>query len=302
MDNSDKDYSPEPVNRPDAVQQPVKPKPKRRYGLLILMCLILVLVGVAGGYLMRANDTNANKTATTPTVTQEDADGADNQALGSVHFVQSVGYPFDLAAKKKFTFSLGLPAEVQSVRITSGGTNRGAESVFTNKFNDEMGRWLIGYPAIQTSAASEVSILTIGNEWLSSTTNNGDTYLERGESVSSAQQKKDYLAKLKTDAEACAKDAKKGFQTKDKVFNVCYSLTPGVDAYAPIMSVRGYAEIEGRQFVMIGRLHIADVISSATDKTVLENAKKGNYPAATTELAQKFVNALSQTTVKVENN
>lgn len=263
---------------------------------------MLLLIGAAvGGYFYGHNKTTTvTKTiVTTPKATTE----------SSAHFVQSVGYPFDLGAKTQITTKLGVPASMQAVREIPS-MSQGLATLLTDKDNDSMARYSLGNPEDSNDnggGASEISIVAISKSWLAAngkTDNSLDNYIDNTP-IQTVAQKQKFVSDLKTATTACAADASKGFATKDKVFNICYSVDPGREAYSPVLVLKGYAEVEKQPLVFGGTVNLYDP-TTYTDQTaeqkVITDAKAGKLPAKTKAAVDALTAALAQTTVTASPN
>jgi hypothetical protein len=239
-----------------------------------LLVLLLIAGGVYGGYAYgNGQNKNAAKTSVQPA-----AAPAVNQNSASVHFVASEGYPFDLGAKKIFTTKLGIPATFQATRVPSNNGNHGPEQYFTDKYNDELARFIIGNPADpgdNGGGYSETSVLAISKSWLAANAPKdvaGNTEFATGYKLETPADKQKFLATLKTDTEACVKDAKKGFTT-------------------PVF--------------LTGLINIADdtpMANQEAEQKAVADAKSGNYTAKFTASLSTLLAALKQTTLTTADN
>jgi hypothetical protein len=272
-----------------------------------LLVLLLIAGGVYGGYAYgNGQNKNAAKTSVQPA-----AAPAVNQNSASVHFVASEGYPFDLGAKKIFTTKLGIPATFQATRVPSNNGNHGPEQYFTDKYNDELARFIIGNPADpgdNGGGYSETSVLAISKSWLAANAPKdvaGNTEFATGYKLETPADKQKFLATLKTDTEACVKDAKKGFTTKDGLFKICYELNFGKESYNPSISLKGYAEKEATPVFLTGLINIADdtpMANQEAEQKAVADAKSGNYTAKFTASLSTLLAALKQTTLTTADN
>lgn len=283
--------------------QPLQIKPARKGGaakkaFLVLFIAALVAGALAGGYFYGKQEGGRQSQSAAPTAAEQVAATA---PTSSTRYIKSIGYPFDIK-DKKITINLGLPDALYGVRVRSVSNNRGAEQVFTDKFNDEMGRWVIDYPTGISTEESEISILAISPSWLKSTTATGDMYLENGTDMSTPASKKKYIADQKTKSKECAKDAMNGFATKENIFQVCYWVLTGNEAYRPMLALAGYGEIENKPFIFNGLIHLegGKKYDREVEPQILAAAKAGKHPESINDLVKKTTTALSRTTVTVE--
>ncbi len=275
--------------------------PQKRDGnatITFLSVLVVALIGAViflGALYHNAKNQNsdttvsATKSASSPTPT----------LAKSIFAVKSLGYPFEMP-KNSIATSLSLPNSVGAVRIGSSIQNPGANAGYTDKFNDEMGRWSIGYLADDpTGSNSEISMVALSSSWLNATTKNPP----QGAPASPAEKAK-FITDLKTRTSSCVKDATTGFKTKSDVFNVCYTVASGVDGYTPSMTLEGYAELNGKPFYLTGYIRIHDGLNydsqwSKMSGQIRSDFVAKNYPTQTKQQIDSFVSALSQTQVVV---
>ncbi len=291
------------------------PKSNRHKKLKVVLLVLLVIGLLAGAFFVgkykgnkttATDDSTKSSTSASKKTTNDQPSKQDMPAAETVKYVESIGYLFN--AKRKVATQLGLPTVFDAVVIHSGNQNRGAEQLLTDKYNDELGRWVIGYRDERSFyGPSEVSILAIGDSWLNATANGEDQVIDDGTTkieVKTPQQKKKYIADLKAQTLACSKDAAKGFQTNDKTFNICSTVNYGIDGFAPTISLKGYAEIEGKPVVLIGYVEVRDGKDYAADSSsqLLKDAKAGKPPVTIAALITAINEALRKTTTKVTDN
>jgi len=286
--------------------------PKSKLKAVLLWLLVLILIGAAayGGYYYanyedKKNQTGSNQSQAGEQKSDENSSNVAAQSnIDTTHFVAQAGYPYDLGGKKKFLFKLGLPEEVQGIGIKSDNSNRGFEKFYTDKYNDELGRWAIGYPDREQTYKSQVSIVAISKSWLG-LSQSGNTAFNNSETkLNTPAQKKAYIEKVKADSEKCVKDSAKGFTTQDSFFNVCFSIIPGVDSFAPILVLQGYGEAEKTPMLFVGSISLDDgkIYDDKTSKKLLVDAKEGKLPQSTVDLIATFANSFSKTTLEVTDN
>ncbi len=288
----------EPFDSNPAQITPKPPQKKRANKVAILTLLIAITALLVGaGYAIWKNNIPEQNKAATPSSATSTAVPA-TQSAPPVHFVQAVGYPFD--TNKKVVFNLGLPSSLQGVVIQSSIQNPGYTTYLTNKFNDELGRFVIGNPKVPNSNR-EISLIALGKEWSSSTTEKPD--ILEFEDVSTPAKKQQYIANLSQTTRTCIEDSKKGFRTKDKMLSVCYSLSTGKDGWLPTVTLKGYATVDGVPLVLLGFVDLSDgkVLTEAEDLKLRQEAAKGNYPESTTKALEDLVDALSQSTLTISN-
>lgn len=282
---------------------------------ILLTLLIIFLIGGAGYggyYYANYQDKNQQNSAkdTTNTATpvgERSADGslqAEANIDNSTHFVKRSGFPYDLGGKKKVIINLGLPDIAQGVAVASGNNNRGQEQHYTDKYNDELARWDIGYPAHEQSSLSQISVVAVSKSWLELTQQNNHAFDDTAQKLDTPAQKAAYVNKLKTESESCVKDKAKGFVTADNVFKVCFSLIPGADTYNPVLVLRGTAQVEEQTLLLVGfiRLEEGSGYDEQTGKKLLAEAKANRVPEPTIKLINTFINSLAKTTLTLESN
>lgn len=281
------------------IQITPEPAPKKRANKAVILVLLVAVTAliVGAGYVVWKNNIPEQNKAVTPSSTTSMAVPA-TQSAPPVHFVQAVGYPFDV--NKKVIFNLGLPSSLQGVVIQSTIQNPGYTTYLTNKFNDELARFTIGNPKLP-NATREVSLIALGKEWSSSTTEKPD--MLEFEDLSTPAKKQQYIANLSPTTRTCIEDSKKGFRTKDKTLSVCYTLTTGKDGWSPLVTLKGYGTIEGTPIVLLGYIDLNEdkTISEAEDLKLREEAFKGNFPESTKKLLADVIDALSQSTITTTN-
>lgn len=238
-------------------------KPRRGKKLLIsLLVFALTLLAVGGGYYagtQKNKDNKAPVSAVTNNSTKTTVEPIQKETIAATHFSISQSTPFDL--KKTVIVSLGVPAAVQAVELGSTNHNRGYEQYFTNKLNDEVGRWTVGYPTILKGSDNQISILAIGSEWLKETQDVDGPFVAGGD-INTPAQKAAYLAKLKSDSQHCSKDKSKGFLTKDTVLQVCYAATKSKYGDDGVITLRGYGDFQGQSIILLGVIDTPDVQQS----------------------------------------
>lgn len=291
------------------------PKTGGKIWLKLLIGLLLVIfVGAAayGGYYYatkiepnRKNSeqaTNSTQQSTTDTGVNQAISLNGGQSAGSAHYVVDAGYPFDLEPKKQFIVSLALPEQLAGVVVTSSESNRGLERYYTDKLNDEIGRWEIGYPKYVSDVNSTISVLAVGSSWLKAAQVGNHAFDNTEDKLESQAQKEAYIAKIKSESETCVKDQAKGFITKDQSFKICFSVIPGSEKYSPVLVLRGYGVKEKQQLLFVGNIRVIDgkKYSDEEGKKFLEDAKNGKLPQATVDEISKIVGALRETTLTVE--
>jgi hypothetical protein len=275
--------------------------------LVSMLVILLIAGGVYGGYAYgKGQNKDTAKTSAQPAATPPVS-----QSSGDVHFVKSDGFPLDSKSHKTFSINLGVPEKLQAVRISSSNNNRGQEQYFTDKYNDELGRWIFGDPTdadANGSGENGVSVLAISNSWLAATTQQGPVAYGTDLTelpLSTPADKQKFLQAIKTNSETCAKDSKKGFAITDGSFKVCNILSFGHDAYSPSISFSGYGEKDGVPMYFTGGIRIADDTPMANrdaDLKAIENANNGKYTAKFSASLSTLISALKQTTLTTSDN
>ncbi|MDB5164718.1 MAG: hypothetical protein JWL89_344 [Candidatus Saccharibacteria bacterium] len=300
------DFQPQPASEysapPAPAPTPAPAKRKTHRGLWELLVVILLVAASIGGYYygheVNPGDTTVKTPAKTVVAPKTDA---------SVHFVQSIGYPFDLGAKTQVVTRLGVPSSMQAVRSTSQSSG---ETLFTDKANDIMGYWVFGNPDNNNDnggSDSEVAIYAMSKSWaaaINKTENTSSVYTDN-QILQTPAQKQKYIADLKTKTAACATNKDKGFTVKDKSLDICYTLNVGKVSYDPRVFLTGYAEVENQPVVFVGTVNLYDPTTYATQDAELKaisEANAGKVPAKTQAALQNLIDALSQTTVTASPN
>jgi hypothetical protein len=279
---------------------------KGKKTLKFLLVVLLVGGALAGGYVYgKGQDkmpSQISKTTSTPPPTK---------SASEVHFVQSEGHPFDIGAKKTFTTKLGIPADLQAARMPSDNGNPGSERYFTDKYNDELGRWIIGTPQDPSNNGggySEASVLAISKSWLAANLPADladDSEFATGYKISTAADKQKFLQTLKSTTQECVKDAKKGFTTSDGSFKVCYTLNFGKEGYSPSIILNGYGEKESVPLYFTGRVDIYDSTPMANQDAELKaiaDAKNAKYTVKFSASLDSLLAALKQTSLTTADN
>jgi hypothetical protein len=283
-------------NQPVQSHPVIDDKPKSKKLLVSLLTIILIAAAGAGGYVYGKSQAKPAAVSQSPAVSTPKVS---TTTADSVHFVRSAGYPFDLAAKKVFTTKLGLPAELQGVRISSNNNNHGPEQYFTDKYNDELGRWVIGDPtdsAANGGGSSEVSVLALSKSWLGANLPKdlaGNSEFATGYKLNSTADKQKFLQTIKTNTDACVKDPKKGFTTTDSSFKVCYTLNFGKEAYSPRVSFSGYGEKETVPMFLTGLIIVHDDTPMADQTAELKAISDGNSGKYTTKFSKSLNSILA---------
>lgn len=248
---------------------------KKTFTIFFCAILLISLSTVAGYYFGNRGNKMLDRSDSVSNVKQDSTNNTPNKdEEPKTHFITDKGRPFDL--KKEVMVKLGLPSSVQGVQLSSNNNNRGYEQFLTDKYNDEIGRWTIGYPDRPPSGDDQISILAVGDSWLKATQNvDGQFFI--GGNINTPAQKSAFLADLKTATQACAQDVNKGFALKDRTMNVCHEVTKSKYGEDGMLSLKGYGLIEGRQIVLFGIVELPDTkpetvkqwVSSLSETTIL---------------------------------
>lgn len=251
-------------------------KPPRAYKKIVtaIACLVILLGAVIGSYIFGASRVN-NDIRTESVLSNSEQ--KDTNEVEQVHLIVNYGVPFDLA--QKVTVALGIPNIAQGVQVDSNNNNRGQEQYLTDKFNDEIGRWTLGYPKGPTTRDNQVSVLAIGDSWLQAT-QDVDGKFELGADVNTPAQKNAYLAELKKSTEVCVKDKNKGFVLQDGMMGVCYVVTKSKYDEGGVITLKGHGTINQRQIVLLGLIDV---------------------PNTNQETINQWISALSKTTISVDS-
>jgi hypothetical protein len=232
------------------------------------------------------------------------------QSTSVEHFVLSAGYPFDIK-NKKFTIKLGVPADMQAVRLWSNNSNHGPEQYFTDKYNDELGRWFFGNPTDPSdngSGYNEISVLAISKSWLAANLSKdlaSDSEFTTGYKINTPADKQKFLTTLKSDTSTCVKDAKKGFTASDNSLNICYTLNFGREGYNPQIIFSGYGEKDTIPMLLTGIIKLSDstpMVDRDAEQKAISDANAGKYTAHFSASLKSLLGALKQTTLTVTDN
>ncbi len=167
-----------------------------------------------------------------------------------------------------------------------------------------MTRWHVLHLATQFPASggeNEISILAISPSWLS-TSNQRETFLggygtdgiEPQVVLQTPASKTQYIQGLSSITKECIKDPTKGFQTKDKLFSICYKVTPDKYGGPSALLLRGYAEVQGEPLILVGVMSLDDHYN------VLIPSTSGVHVQTTTDATKELIDALSQSTVTAD--
>lgn len=223
------------------------------------------------------------------------------------HTVLAAGYPYNTT--KKMVIKLAVPSRLQSIAVASDNHDPGYTDILANKYNDEMGRWWFGNPALASpnSLAGDLSIIHISDDWLSETASaeNIPSYDKVfGYNFLTPEKKSASLAQLDADTKKCVNDGEGGF-TISNIINVCYHPDVShhaVGSYSPILRLKGYGVLDGRQYVLFGFLHLNDGSRYSKDEAIKkhDDFTAGNIPEDTKNLITEYVEAPKNSTIAVE--
>lgn len=250
--------------------------------------------------------TQHNKKQSPATPSNKVASTTSNES--GAHYVSQLSYPYDLK-DTNLLVKLAIPSEVQAVVISSDNNNRGAEQYFTDKFNDELARFALGYPEDTDYQASELSVLAIGDSWLTAKTDTSPDILAYSEfdmdgPINTPTQKAQYLAKLKKDTATCTTESGKGFKTTGDVpLNVCYELNFGKDGYSLAMTLWGYGEEQNKPIVMFGFIDVYDATSPDSSNfeashQAIADAQNGKYTKGFKKALDNLLSSLPKTSIE----
>lgn len=242
-----------------------KPQKNKNVKLIyILVTLLLLSAAVFAGYYFgsKGNTPDSVNTNNTSGNSESDDVSEDTSDDSGITFVTDSAVPYDL--KKRITVDLGIPDSTMAVQISSNNHNRGLEQFLTDKFNDEVGRWTLGYPDFQVSSDRQISILAIGDSWLEATQDVDGPFVI-GADINTPEQKQAYLESQKSKTDSCIKDKSKGFITKGESINICYGVLKSKYGEDGVMTLNGYGVIGGRQIVLIGSVELRDTKSDTVD-------------------------------------
>jgi hypothetical protein len=283
--------------------QPERHRSKKLFVFLIALILLLLSASAFSIYLIY---TVQHQQVVSLTTQLAKTRGMSQGSTPQIHFVESIGYPFiaEGVMPPVVDIKLGLPMHYQAVRYPSDNNNRGnAESALTDKYNDEMGRWEIGDSGYGQSAPSQLAIVAIDHSWLATASDPGIVrgYIADGVSPTTPDNKKMYVANVKSDTKTCSQNSKSGFSTNDHIFTICYALDTGIQAYEPFLTFTGYAEVQGHPLILTGSIALEQgKYDLATSQALANNVRLHNkYPQSTLAAVNELVNALKQTTTTI---
>lgn len=299
--------SPQPESMEPQKQTPERHRSKKRFVFLLVLVLLLLSASAFSSYITYAVQHQQVVSLTAQLSKAQGSHAVSQDSTSQVHFVESMGYPFiaDGVTPPVVDIKLGLPARYQAVRYPSNNNNRGnAESALTDKYNDEMGRWEIGDAGYGLSAPSQLAIVAIDQSWLATASDPASVYGYSADGVAptTPDKKKMYVANVKSDTKKCSQDSKSGFSTNDHVFNICYALDTGIEAYEPFLDLTGYAELQGHPLILIGYIALEQgkYYGATNSQALADNARLHHvYPQSTLDAVNELVNALKQTTTTI---
>lgn len=221
------------------------------------------------------------------------------------HTVVSVGYPW--SSNKKVVTELAVPNRLQAIAAGASISDSGYANFLTNKFNDEMGRWLLDDPADATDRPGRISIVHISNDWLQETNEMENVPYKgplRDYEFTTPDQKRGSLSALKTETTECAKDDAKGFVISEKI-NVCYEPSfnrQAVGSYDPAMHIRGYGVLDDEEYVLVGSVPLSDGTEHNQEEAnrMADAFQAGDIPQETQDVISEYINALKNTTISSE--
>ena len=199
-----------------------------------------------------------------------------NKKTSGVYEVNTgVSYPLSLPHKEVLT-TLYLPRG-NSILQTSLNTSSQDElaSNYTESYNDIIANWNFSEAGTVQNPSQEGGsnggiLITALNDWMKV---NDPTAVDYGEGNGGAKtiaMKSSFASNLKTETTNCAKDIAKGFTTKELPYNICYTLLhPQGQGGDWILSLSGYADIEGTQSYLRGTIYLPDATYQAELKSYL---------------------------------
>lgn len=220
------------------------------------------------------------------------------------HTAVSIGYPWN--SNKKVVTELAVPNRLQA--IVAGATiNPGYANFLTNKFNDEMGRWLLDDPADTADRLGKISLVHISNDWLQETNETENVPYKgplRDYEFTTPDQKRASLSALKTETTECAKNDAKGFVISEKI-NVCHEPflnRQAVGSYEPVMHIRGYGVLDGEEYVLVGSVPLSDGTEHNPEEAdrMADAFQAGDIPQETQDVISEYINALKNSTISSE--
>lgn len=286
---------------------PYPPHYKNKRVAVLIAFLFVVICGLTattGYYYLKLQQNTSTKSSQDLTSEKN----VDTQT--GYHFVTSEGYPFN--TNRKFTVKLAVPNELQAIKWNSSIQDPGlTANILGDKFNGEMGRWLLDRPTNSDSYLGDFSFINIEDQWLKTNTTGNEDYhgmfpynLPLPTSNMSSAQKQAFIAQLKTETDACVADGKTGFSIA-KTIKVCikpYQSKQAVGSYNPMANLHGYGIIDGLHFVLAGSLELRDDKTYTPEQeTALQNEfKSDKLPADTEKILTRYISALKNTTVTSE--
>lgn len=261
---------------------------------IALIALLIIVSAVAIGYGGYYLGSAMNKP-------RENNAAVDND----YHTAVSVGYPWN--NNKKVVTELAVPNRLQAVVAGASINDSGYANFLTNKFNDEMGRWLLDDPADATDRPGKISLVHISNDWLQETNEMENVPYKgplRDYEFTTPDQKRESLSALETETTECVKDDAKGFVISEKI-NVCYEPSfnrQAVGSYDPVMHIRGYGALDGEEYVFVGSVPLSDGTKHNPEEAnrMADAFQAGDIPQETRDVISEYINALKNTTISSE--
>lgn len=260
--------------------------------------LILILVAaVAGTYAWQHQRVVSLSSQVSSLQRKEHVTSTPAPKPAQIKFVRTVGFPYDLKTIT-ITTNLGVPTDVEAVQVRSNLKNPGSEEIFSDKENDEMARYTLGYTQFTSDGSNDISIFAISPSWLNSSNQretylgyDGDAGIEPQVILQTPASKTQYIQGLASITKECIKDPTKGFQTKDKVFSICYKVDPDKYGGPSALVLSGYAEAQGEPLILTGIMLLDDHYDTLNPST------SGVHLQSTTDATKELIDALSQSTV-----
>lgn len=309
MDNEQPTYTDQIANNDD---QPNGQKRKTPKLLLTVIVIIASLVALAGAfYIGTIYSGSSNKVGSNSEENAANDDNVDDQTFQTV---LTAGYPYEVADQTKVVTKLAIPDGLMAISVSSTIQDPGLSDILANKFNDEMGRWTFDNPSTSEASIGSLSLIHIGDEWLSEDYDGevrvgaiGYTGEYSGYDLSTSASRNSSIDKMTSDTKACADDPAKGLVIAT-AFNVCYEIihTPpqATGTYSPLLNILGVGVHEGRTYVLAGYLRLAEWSEYESDAVRDQKYKdfaSGDIPSETTARANDYLDALAQTTITFED-
>lgn len=261
---------------------PIPPpqKSSKAMPITIVIVVLLAAAGIFGAYSWQHSKLT--------TLTKQQPESTNSQrtvTVSKTSLVSNTGvaYPLSLPQDKQLLTTLYLPSGNNVLQTDPSYADQDElTAAYTETYNDFVANWVFtdagtSQNPSDTLLGNNNIVITAINDWASKTDAstvryNSDIPVSTGPMT--VTDKSNFISKLKSDTAACAKDASKGFSTKDKVYNVCYNVgNPQAKDGAYVMSISGYANISGTQTYLRGFIDLANKTHQAASDQYINALK-----------------------------